>query len=389
MKKFLPLFVLVLFLASCASSTKLYQRGRYDQAINKSVKKILRKPGNTKEMLVLDKAYKIANERDWERINYLKLENNPADIEEIVTLFNRLKYRQSTVRKVLPLQLPDRMINYPYIHYDEEIVKARASAADYFYHNAVRLMGHGNKDAYRQAYKEFVKVKAYGGRQSDLDQMIYQSRQLGTNRVLVMVQNHTHLNLGREFENQLLAIKPSAYDSEWVEYHFRDLDEGIDYDFYIVANIRIIDVSPDMIKDSDRMVNKKVEDGFEYLLDPNGNVVKDSIGNDVKIPRFKNISCAVIETLQQKHSAIEGDVEFIQLNPQRLLRKEPAGAANAFEHRSARAIGDLQALDEETLRFVKVKPVPFPSDMEMVYRSAESMREAITRAMQKNKNLIR
>jgi hypothetical protein len=389
MKKLYPIIIIALFIAGCASSSKLLQRGRYDAAVEKSVKSLRKNPTDAEEILVLERAFRIANERNWERINFLKLNNDPRHLEEMIGIYMQLRERQSLVRTVLPLQLPDRTINYPYVNYDEEIVAARASAADYYYDNALRLMKQNEKEAYRQAYHEFIKASNYSSTHRGVDKMIQEARLQGISRVLVMVQNHTPINLDKDFENQILAMKPSELDSEWVEYHFRDLDENMEYDYYIVANIRIIDVSPDITRDNDRVEKKRVQDGFEYVLDRRGNVVKDSLGNDIKSPKFKDISCAVIETLQRKHCTIEGDVEFISMNPRRLLKKEPVGANSTFEHMSARAIGDLEALTEETRKIVELRPVPFPSDYEMVFRTIESMRMAIAEAIERNRRLIR
>jgi hypothetical protein len=389
MKKLYPIIIFVLFLAGCASSSKLMQRGRYDAAVEKSIKSLRKNPTDTKEILVLERALRIANERNWERINFLKLNNDPRNLEEIISIYMQLRERQSLVRTVLPLQLPDRTINYPYVNYDEEIVAARSGAADYYYDNAVRLMEQNDKEAYRQAYHEFIKARNYSSTHRGVDKMIQEARFKGMSRVLVMFENHTPINLDKDYENHILAMKPSELDSEWVEYHFRDLDENMEYDYYIVANIRIIDVSPDITRDNDRVEKKRVQDGFEYVLDRRGNVVKDSLGNDMKSPKFKDISCAVIETLQRKHCTIEGDVEFISLNPRRLLKKEPVGANSTFEHMSARAIGDLEALTEETRIIVESKPLPFPPDYEMVFRTTESMRMAIAEAIDRNRRLIR
>lgn len=389
MKILYPIVVLALFLAGCSSSSKMLQRGRYEAAIEKSVKTLRKDPGNAEEILVLERAFRIANERNWERINFLKLNNDPRYLEEMISIYMQLKERQSLVRTVLPLQLPDRIINYPYVNYDEEIVSARASAADYYYNNALRLMEQNDKEAYRQAFQEFIKASSYSSTHRGVDKMIQEARYMGISRVLVMVQNQTPLNLGSDFENQLLAIKPANLDSEWVEYHFRDLDENLEFDYYIVANIRLIDVSPELSSDKDRVEKKRVQDGFEYALDRRGNVVKDSLGNDVKSPKFKDISCAVIETLQRKHCTIEGDVEFISANPRRLLKKEPVGANSTFEHLSARAIGDLEALEAETRKIVDSKPLPFPSDQEMVFRTTEIMRDVIAEVIYKNRNLIK
>lgn len=176
MKKFYPLIAILLFAAGCTTSAKLMQRGRFEAALERSLKELRRNPTNADEIVVLERAYRIQNERDWERINFLKLNNDPRNLEELISLYTRLKDRQSLVRTVLPLQLPDRVINYPYINYDEEIVAARFAAADYFYNNALRLMDQGEKASYRQAYLEFQRVKRYSATHREIDRMIQDSR---------------------------------------------------------------------------------------------------------------------------------------------------------------------------------------------------------------------
>ncbi len=45
--------------------------------IEKSVKNLIKKPDSEKMPIMLDKAYKLANDRDLDRIKYLKMEGNP------------------------------------------------------------------------------------------------------------------------------------------------------------------------------------------------------------------------------------------------------------------------------------------------------------------------
>ncbi len=72
--------------------------------------------------------------------------------------------------------------------------------------------------------------------------------------------------------------------------------------------------------------------------------MKDTAGNDIKLQKFKDITCTLIETQQFKTVEIRGEVEILSMNPERLIQKEPFGATNQFEHSSARAIGDVGAL---------------------------------------------
>ncbi|UCG28655.1 MAG: hypothetical protein JSV24_04660 [Bacteroidales bacterium] len=388
MKRLSYLFILILVLSGCGSSKKQMQRGNYDAAIDKSVKKLRKDPGSEDDIMVLERSYQIANEQDLERIKFLKMDGNPNTWEEILNYYVRLKNRQTLVRTVLPLQLNNRTINYDYIDYDSEIIEAKHKAAEYFFAHGQKLMESNTKEAYRQAHYEFLKVKQYWGDYENIDQLIAETKYNGMSQVLVTVENSTQFNLSQEFEDDLLAINHQNLNSEWVEYHTRHLDENIEYDYLVYINLKNISVSPESIKDTDRIIKREVEDGFEYVLDQNGNVMKDSLGNDIKLKKYKTLTCTVIESLQQKAVRIDGDVEIFQTNPQNLLKKDPIGAETLFEHLSARAIGDLGALSAETMELVEIEPLPFPPDFDMILQCSETLKLAIRDILRRNRRYI-
>lgn len=389
MKRITYLLILVIILSSCTSSKKLMQKGNYDGAINKAVKELRKNPENTKQAEILDRCYKIANDRDNERIRFLKRENNPNNWDEVLGLYSSLQNRQSLVRTVLPLNIDGRYINYEYVDYDAEIISAKNKAADYFYQNAQQLMKLGNKESYRQAYDELMKASRYtGGQYLDIDKMIEEAQYKGMSRAIVLVNNMTHINLDPLFIEDILEINTDNLESPWVEYHFKDLDDQINYDYTIFINLESILVSPDNVKESDRMYKKDIPNGFDYVLDAKGNVMKDSLGNDMKIPKYKTLACTVIETHQNKSVRIEGNAEFISNNPRKLLKKEPIGAENIFDHYSARAVGDIEALDDAARELIKSEYIPFPNDMQMIFNTTQTLKPAITDALYRNRRYI-
>ena len=131
MKKIAYLLAIIFVMTSCVSSKKQLQKGNYDAAIQKSVKKLIKKQDDKDEILILDKAYNIANEQDLSRVKYLKMESNPNTWDEILNHYLRLKNRQTLVRTVLPLRMPRRTIDYKYFDYDREIVEAKHNAAEF------------------------------------------------------------------------------------------------------------------------------------------------------------------------------------------------------------------------------------------------------------------
>jgi len=389
MKKLIQLSLAILILSSCSSSTKLMQKGRYDESINKAVKKLMKNPGSTDDAIALDRSYKLANDIDNDRIKFLKQEGNPDSWDEILVRYDRLKSRQNRVRPVVPLNINGRSVNYVMVDYDAEIIDAKDKAAEFFYNNGRELMKQDTKEAYRQAHDELSRARSYRvGQFPGIDQLIEESRYKGISRVLVEVNNVTHLRLPPEFVDNLLEMNTATLESQWVEYYLRDLDQSIEYDYYIFAILERIDVSPENVSESDKMYKKEIEDGFDYALDNNGNVMKDTSGNDIKIPRYKTLSCTVIETFQSKAVRIEGILEIQSANPDKLIKKEPFGAENVFEHRSARAIGDLEALDAKNQRLIESDALPFPPDGEMIYNCSETLKPIIRDLIYRNRRFI-
>ena len=389
MKQIAAFSLIFLFiLSSCGSSKKQLEKGNYPMALDKAVKQLRRDRDDSKQIAILDRSYKILNEQDNERIRYLKMEDRPENWDEIYQINKAMSDRQAYVRTVLPLELNGKTIDYPYVDYMPEMVAAKRKSADFYYAHGNELMQTNLKENYRQAYYEFVRAKEYIGNYEGIDNKIDDARYLGMSRVLITLNNRSIIRFDQEFEEDLLSLDLPRLNSEWVEYHTQDLGQNTRFDYYVNVNLRNIIVSPDQTMQKDTVVKKDVEDGFSYKLDARGNVMKDTLGNDIKSVKYKTLQCALIETIQSKECRIAGDVEIIQTNPEKVLKKDPLGAQSGFEWISARALGDLQALTQAQIEKTKTKPVPFPSDMEMIFRCSDALKQAINGALQSNKRFI-
>jgi hypothetical protein len=389
MKRVLPFFIIMtLFAAGCGSSKKQMQTGNYHAAIDKAVRELRKNPDNREEAEILQRAYTIANEQDSERIRLLKLENRPAGYDEIFLTYQRMHDRQALVRTVTPVNAGGRTVDFPYVDYMAEMVAAKQKAADFYYNNGIELMKNQTRESYRQAYYQFVRAREYVGDYPNIDQYINEAKYLGISRALVSVENKSIINFPPEFVADLLALDLPRLNSEWVEYHTEHLDPNIQYDYMVYVNIKNVAVSPDQTVQRDSLIKKEVQDGFNYVLDKNGNVMRDSLGNDIKVAKYKTLQCALIESVQMKACRIDGDVEIVQLNPNRVLKRDPIGAESSFQHISARAIGDINALSPEQQQSTRVQAVQFPSDIEMVVRCSETLKMAIRGIMQNNRRFI-
>jgi uncharacterized protein YceK len=387
-KNLLLIFAITVILSGCGSSKKQLEKGNYDAAIATAVKQLRKNSEDSKQAATLERSFNIVNEQDNERIKFLKVEGRPQNWDEIYQIYKRMSDRQSMVRTVMPLNIGTRTVDFPYVDYMSEMVEAKRKSADYYFAHGNELMKNNLKDSYRQAYAEYVRAKDYVGDYEGIDNKIQEARYLGISRVFVSLQNSTMLKFPPEFEADLLSFDIQSLNSDWVEYHTINLDSNIQYDYMINVNVRNIAVSPDQTSNEDQVIKKEVEDGFTYQLDKKGNVMRDSLGTDIKLKKYKTLQCALISTLQTKTCQITGDIETIQMNPNKLLKKDPIGAQSTFQNVSARAVGDQNALNQEQLQKTKTQVIPFPSDIEMVIRCSESLKNAIRGSVQTNRRLI-
>ncbi len=380
--------VIAVFVASCSSPKKQMQSGNYDAAITKAVDKIRKDREDIKNIDILDQSYRIALEQDNERVRLLKMEGKPQNWDEIYLIYKKMYDRQSMVRTVLPLQSGTRTVDFPYVDYMADMVEAKNKAADYYFAHGNEIMKNGTKESYRQAYQEFMRAKEYVGDYEGIDQLLEESHYLGVSRVLVQVENQSQINFPPEFTSDLLSLDLPRLDNEWVEYHTRQLDEDVKYDYYVSVIVKSVLVSPENTFEKDTLIRREIEDGFQYVLDGNGNVMKDSLGNDIKVKKYRQVQCALIESVQTKECRIDGQVEIVSVNPLKVLKSDPISANSSFEHISARAIGDTEALKPAELAKTQSEPVPFPTDIEMVINCSEALKMGIRNAMEQNRRFI-
>jgi hypothetical protein len=389
MKRIIPfVFIISIILSGCGSSKKQLQKGNYDAAIAKAVKQLRKDPNDVKQIEILERSYQVANDQDNERIRFLKMEGKPNNWDDIYLVYKSLNDRQSLVKSVTPLNKNGKTIDFAYVDYIADMVAAKRKAADFYYAHGIELMKTGIKESYRQAYNEFVRAKEYIGDYEGIDNKIEESKNLGMSRVFVSVVNNSMIKFPKEFEQDLLALDLPSLNSEWVQYYTQNLNEDTKYDFFVDVKIKNVAVSPDQTIQKDTVIKKDVEDGYTYVLDKKGNVMRDTLGNDIKVKKYKTLQCAVVESIQLKACRIDGDVEVIETNPDKVLKRDPIYAESNFKNISSRALGDIQALNADQLAKTKTSPIPFPDDIQMVINCSEGLKMAIRGAIQNNKRYI-
>ncbi len=140
MKKILLLLLSSILLFSCDSAKKALQRGSYETACTMAIKKLQKKPSDEEHAKIFAVAYQKANQKNIDRIDYLKQSKEKKAWDEVLRLYKILARRQELAETVLPLRAGGRTINFEHINYNDQIIEAKNSAAYFHYNEGVRLM---------------------------------------------------------------------------------------------------------------------------------------------------------------------------------------------------------------------------------------------------------
>lgn len=368
---------------SCVSSKKHYQRGEYDAAIRKAVKKVKANPENKKEVTIIEKSFNMANSIDNDRIMFLRKEGMPNSWDEIFRLYTNMKYRQEAIRPVMPLKKDGIEVPITMINYDNEIIEAKKRAAEFFYVNAKKLLESNDRFKARDAYQQLQKVKDYYPVYQDTEELLNKAFEMGQSRVYITLDNNTMFKLPVSYYDEMLAIPLGSLNSTWIKYFTAQHEKGFHYK--AVLNLKIIDISPEKLLQKETIFEKEVQDGTEVLLDANNNTVKDSLGNPIRVPRMVKVSCKLIEVIQQKAAHTEGNVEYTDLYTKQTLKIVPIASDYFFENISASVMGDMRALPDEKKKLVGIPPIPFPLDVEMIAGSSSILKKVFHDVLIDNK----
>lgn len=373
-------FTLIL---GCASSEKLLQRGQYDKAIEKSVKKLRKNPGKDKELYVLKEAYTKANGFDLDQIAYLEKEDRSDNYLEIYTLYQRLDRRQDRVKT-----LPSKLLNqFEMVNYDDELIASKEQAAEVSYQTGLEYLARGDRESARMAYYEFDRVRSLYNDYKDVNTKIQEARFLGTNQVLYVIENNSEVLLPERFDEELRKIALTELNSQWIQYSVYE-DEEIEYDYFIVLDIKDIVVSPERIDRETYRESVEIQDGMKYVLDERGNVKKDSLGNDIREPNMIVVSAEITETRQCKEGTVAGSVDYIDLRSDQLVKTENIAVTTLFEHFSGTFSGDERALSDESSKLVGVDMIDFPPNELMLLDAADLLKEKSKEIIYRNKGLL-
>lgn len=385
MKRLILLFASALLLSACSGVKKTQQalnRGDYNEAISNAVKQLQKnkeRKGNQPYIVLLEEAYAKTTKKVNAEIEFLKKENNPANYERIYENYASLIDLQNSIKPLLPLYINDRgrEAKFVFKNYDDMLLAAKDDLTVYLYNKAIADMNRtGSKQYYRGVYRDLDYLDEINPGYEDVRTLMERAHNLGTNYIMVNMDNRTNVIIPRRLEADLLNFNTYGLDDFWTVYHSSRV-ANIEYDFDMSIEFRNINISPEQIKERVIEKEKQIKDGWEYLYDDNGDPVLDENGDKIKVDKFRTVRCTYYEFTQFKATQVVGNISFLDNASSQVTNNFPLSSEFVFEHVYANYDGDRRALDTDLVRLLGLQAVPFPSNEQMVFDTGEDLKENI------------
>lgn len=361
--KFVVSILISFLLVSCQDIKKNYERQDYDRVVSIFLQK---GKGNDEEKSYFEKAYKIVLERDKAQVVLLKSVNNGSRWEEIFNLYSKINARQNEVLRILPIYYTNGdEASIEIFDFTAVLEESRQNAAQAYYDQGVKLLNSGNKNSIRQSLDYFTASKKFYINYKDVNELIAEALIKGKNYALLLVEKNPSLWIPPYFEQSILDNVKLTKSSQWLNIDYRT-KENIIYDYIVKLNLYDIQVSPDALKEIYTTEEKTIQDGWQYEFDNRGNVKKDSLGNDIKVPKYIKISCQVKETRMEKSARVLGDVTLYDAKTKEYLKNQKCVGNAVFNYSYFQINGNKDALSTGTLSKLKYLPATFPNTADMV-----------------------
>jgi hypothetical protein len=391
MKKITLALAFLLILSSCGvrQTRDMLTSGDYDGAIQSAVEGLRgnkNAKGKQDYAYMLEEAFAKAKERDLRNIDAWFKDANPQNLEKIYDTYVQLNARQERIRPILPVRLlkEGRDAIFPFDDYSDQIVSSKNALAKYLYDNSKALLANKDKMVVRRAYEDLVYLQNLSPGFKDTGKLIEEARIKGTDFVSVYTKNETNMVIPIRLENDLLDFSTYGLNDKWTVYHSNRV-KGINYDYGLVVNFRQINISPEQIKERELQKEKVIKVGLKNLLDANGHVVKDSLGNPIKVDDMRTVRATIYEFSQSKACQVTAKVDYIDFNTNQLLQTFPLASEFTFNYMYAKYRGDKRACEQDYFQYFDRRAVPFPSNEQMVFDTGNDLKAKLKDIITRNR----
>lgn len=382
MKQILYTCCILILASACGNVQKMIDRGDYDQAIDYSVRKLSGNKKRNKEMvLALEYAFKKAQEKDLDTEVALRGSQDEEKWSRIYALHERIARRQNKLEPFIPLTAEDGYLaRFHFVNIEELKKESKKNTADFHYQSALLLIDEAkrneDKAAAQQAYKQLQEIDPLFSSYKDKEALKKVAVNLGITHYLVKIKNNTLSIIPENVEREMLSIGLEQLNTIWKSYDVKN-NPSIRYDYFIQLEFNHLEFSPE--REKSRVyddVNEVITE--EPVKDKHGKVLKDSLGRVVKEKIKTRYVATAEETHQQKSVQLGGRMVYIQARTGDVVISKPLEVEGLFENKYVKITkGNVDYVSDECKKSLKGKPLPFPTNEELLLTAAEKLKKQL------------
>jgi len=251
----------LLFIYSCKSASKSYQKGDYTDAIERGVKKLQKDPNDYETKDLVQKSYTYTVNEHEDQIRILSNSKNDNRYDRIYQEYAALQNLYQTIH-----QYPEAARLIKAKDYSEAVETYRDKAADVHIEKANQWAKEGTREAYREAYKEYS--TAFGYRPDDFE--LRKQRDSAYDHAVVKVILNPIQNLGgyqygssyqlQNFQTDIVRTLSYNMNNDFVRFYseYEARSKNINPDEIMELNLSRITIGQPYDTKTSREVSKQV-----------------------------------------------------------------------------------------------------------------------------------
>lgn len=394
MKRMIYILSIAIMMTSCKSIEKMVEQGKYDEAIAYAAKKLHgEKNKKTKYVEALETAYHKVTADDMDQIAFLSESGYSNKWDRVYELYRKIENRQATIRPFLPLISEDGYVaHFKFVRTRDKLNEVALLAAEEHYQAGRALLAtydqYGDKRSARQAYERLGQVERYTSNYKDVNERLREARDKGVTSIAVSVQADHFVYAGDISRYVLSNFDVERLNDFWTRY-----DDAHQYsdraDYHVILSVQDVHLGIERERVEHFHERASIVVGREKVIGEDGRVVKDSLGNAVTIPIYKDVEAHVTDVVREKTAQMQTEIIIKDEQRNRIKRRIPVTVDEVFTDYMCTFTGDKRALPEGSVKRLDNYLAPFPHDIDMVENMSYQLRDEVYRRIESEmRNII-
>ncbi len=354
-KLIITAFIALFFLTACSSSKQQFEKGNYEKAVTLSIKKLRKKPDNSKQKAILKAAYGYAVQVSEQKIKQQQQSTDRFKWDAVIAQYRKMQQLYTDL-----LQCPGCLAVVSSVDFQNELNEALTAGAQVYVEEGQKALATKEKEGGRLAYRHFAQAKVYQNNYGNIDLMLNDARTQGT---------------------EVIGVSRIPVSSKGLElntaFFLQQLTQAMNDLNYFFAVFAPVEQLVEQQQVPDQVVDLSFDDyyiGQTYVKEIRESLVRDSVKvGEVTDSLGKKYAVygEVKADLQRYEKTIESggllNIAIVDPNNQSILFQQKIPSTTVWKNDWATYQGDKRTLTKEELALTREKELLPPPPQDLFY----------------------